>query len=60
MAWCTPQALYIHTDKVLHRGDRTYTFGIHGVLTTVSANCLKLTSKMFHHQQLHPAPWLVP
>jgi hypothetical protein len=49
MAWCAPQALYVHTDKVLHRGDRTYKFEIHGVLTTVSANCLQLT----HHSPWH-------
>ena len=37
-----PASPYICKYKVLHRCDTTYTTKIHNILTTVSANCLKL------------------
>jgi hypothetical protein len=41
-------ASHIRTYKVCHRGERTYTIEIHGILATVTADCLQ-PAYIIHH-----------
>jgi hypothetical protein len=55
MAPASPIRIY----KVRHRGDRTHTIEIHGILATVSADCLQ-PAYIIHHDIKGVSPPATP